>query len=221
MLEDQTKIMNVFPEIKQPEGSLYCGPYCVVACLHALGKLPLNKPVEFRRYSPAEREFSGSLVCVDSKYDNIELALELYKITGIITPGENPEYIDDSGYNSLAAMLYVLGLFELKCEVVTRDHETYEYLTSVFPTEFKLFETLGIPVRVLGQNPSTPTGTLLISVISVNNSLHYVLNNDQREWFDSHHDASPEGWGFIENWHKSANKREGATWLGVSIRVLQ
>ncbi|WP_246210372.1 hypothetical protein [Vibrio aquimaris] len=60
---------------------------------------------------------------------------------------------------------------------------------------------------------------MLISVISVNDSLHYILNDAQGYWFDSHIAEGNAAWGFIENWHSTANKREGASWLGVSIRV--
>ncbi|WP_082856208.1 hypothetical protein [Vibrio sp. HI00D65] len=64
-----------------------------------------------------------------------------------------------------------------------------------------------------------PFNTMLISVIRVNGSLHYVLNDDQGNWFDSGITGTSAEWDSIENWHSTANKREGAAWLGISIRV--
>lgn len=101
--------MSIFPKMRQPENSLYCAPYCIVACLQTLEKLPLNTSIELRKYEPKVKAFTGSSMIISSSNNLSNLALELYKITGIITPGEHPEYIDHSGYNSLGAMLYVLG----------------------------------------------------------------------------------------------------------------
>ncbi len=211
--------MKTFSNMKQPEGSLYCGPYCMVACLESIGKLPLKSPVELKQYDSIQKDFCGSSVVVGYKQHPTDLAIELYKVTGIITPGENPRYIEHSGYNSLGAMLYVLEQFGMGCEVVIRDRSTYQYLTSVFSVEFELIEKLGIPIAILDQNPSTLDSTMLISVISVNESLHYIANNAQGQWFDSHFEESVAYWDFIENWSVSKNKREGAIWLGVSIRI--
>ncbi|TMO65652.1 hypothetical protein [Pseudoalteromonas aurantia] len=71
------------------------------------------------------------------------------------------------------------------------------------------------------QNDENPNRahSMLVSVISVNSSLHYILNNEQGEWFDSHLKERVQLWDPIETWYKSDNKRDGATWLGVSIRV--
>lgn len=212
--------MSIFPKLRQPEGSLYCGPYCVVACLVALGRLPFTSSIELRRYVPEEVAFTGSSIEINDSYDLTSLALELYKVTGIITPGENPDYIEHSGYNSLGAMLYVLGQFGLQCEVVIRDDETNRYLRKVFPVEFQLMEKLQVPVSILDMEESTPNKTMLISVILVDDSLHYILNSAQGEWFDSGVDAVTNSkWDFIENWHSSSDKREGASWLGVSIQI--
>lgn len=212
--------MSIFPKLRQPEGSLYCGPYCVVACLAALGRLPFTSSIELRRYVPEEVEFAGTSIEINDSYDLTSLALELYKVTGIITPGENPDYIEHSGYNSLGAMLYVLGQFGLQCKVVIRDDETNRYLRKVFPVEFQLIETLQVPVSILDMEESTPNKTMLISVISVDDSLHYILNSAQGEWFDSGvDDVTNSNWDFIENWHSSSDKREGASWLGVSIQI--
>jgi hypothetical protein len=212
--------MSIFPKLRQPEGSLYCGPYCVVACLAALGRLPFTSSIELRRYVPEEVEFAGTSIEINDSYDLTSLALELYKVTGIITPGENPDYIEHSGYNSLGAMLYVLGQFGLQCKVVIRDDETNRYLRKVFPVEFQLIESLQVPVSILDMEESTPNKTMLISVISVDDSLHYILNSAQGEWFDSGvDDVTNSKWDFIENWHSSSDKREGASWLGVSIQI--
>ena len=211
--------MNNFPKMKQPEGSLYCGPYCIVACLHALNRLPLTSPLTLRQYVPKEIAFSGPSIDISESTDLKGLALALYKITGIITPGENPDYIEHSGYNSLGAMLYILRQLGLICEVIIRDVQTHDYLHRVFPTEFKLIEKLGVPTIILNSNKSTPNNTMLISVISVNNSLHYILNDAFAHWFDSHLADAVAQWDFIENWNTTTNKRFGATWLGVSIRV--
>lgn len=212
--------MSIFPKLRQPEGSLYCGPYCVVACLAALGRLPFTSSIELRRYVPEEVAFTGSSIEINDSYDLTSLALELYKVTGIITPGENPDYIEHSGYNSLGAMLYVLGQFGLQCKVVIRDDETNRYLRKVFPVEFQLMEKLQVPVSILDMEESTPNKTMLISVISVDDSLHYILNSAQGEWFDSGvDDVTNSKWDFIENWHSSSDKREGASWLGISIQI--
>lgn len=72
---------------------------------------------------------------------------------------------------------------------------------------------------MLALGESTPSNTMLMSVISVNDSLHYILNNAQGEWFDSDIEGSHAKWDFIEKWNDTSNKREGAFWLGVSIRV--
>lgn len=71
------------------------------------------------------------------------------------------------------------------------------------------------------QNDENPNRahSMLVSVISENSSLHYILNNEQGEWFDSHLKERVQLWDPIETWYKSDNKRDGATWLGVSIRV--
>ena len=53
----------------------------------------------------------------------------------------------------------------------------------------------------------------------MNGSLHYILNNEQGEWFDPHLKERIQLWDPIETWYKSDNKRDGAMWLGVSIRV--
>lgn len=212
--------MSIFPKLRQPEGSLYCGPYCVVACLAALGRLPFTSSIELRRYVPEEVAFTGSSIEINDSYDLTSLALELYKVTGIIKPGENPDYIEHLGYNSLGAMLYVLGQFGLQCKVVIRDDETNQYLRKVFPVEFQLMEKLQVPVSILDMEESTPNKTMLISVISVEDSLHYILNSAQGEWFDSGVDGVTNSkWAFIENWHSSNDKREGASWLGVSVQI--
>lgn len=212
--------MSIFPKLRQPEGSLYCGPYCVVACLATLGRLPFTSSIELRRYVPEEVAFTGSSIEINDSYDLTSLALELYKVTGIIKPGENPDYIEHSGYNSLGAMLYVLGQFGLQCKVVIRDDETNQYLRKVFPVEFQLMEKLQVPVSILDMEESTPNKTMLISVISVDDSLHYILNSAQGEWFDSGvDDVTNSNWDFIENWHSSSDKREGASWLGVSVQI--
>lgn len=211
--------MIVFPEMRQPEGSLYCGPYCIVACLKGLNKLPLTSSFELRKYNAKEVAFTGASVEVSGSDELKDFALELYKVTGILTPGENPDYIEHSGYNSLGAMLYVLGQFGIECEVLIRDAQTNKYLHRVFPTEFELIEKLGVSTKTLSLDKSTPDNTLLISVISVNDSLHYILNDAQGNWFDSDIVGTSAKWDFIENWGSTANKREGASWLGVSIRV--
>ncbi|MEZ9232280.1 hypothetical protein AB4259_14480 [Vibrio amylolyticus] len=211
--------MSTFPNIRQEEGSLHCGPYCVVACLQALNKLPLRHSIELRKLKLSELGFKGPFISLNESYDFTRLALDLYKVTGIITPGEKPDYIEHSGYNSIAAMIYVLSQFGLKSEVVIRDEQTREYLEMVFPTEFKLIEKLAVPIEILGQNISTPSKTMLISVISINESLHYIANNALGEWFDSDIEEAEPKWECIEKWHLTRNKREGATWLGVSIRV--
>ncbi|RZP53777.1 hypothetical protein D8T48_22270 [Vibrio vulnificus] len=211
--------MSVFPEMRQPEGSLYCGPYCIVACLKGLNKLPLALPFELRKYNAKEVAITGSSTDISDSDELKDLALELYKVTGIITPGENPDYIEHSGYNSLGAMLYVLRQFGLECEVLIRDTQTNEYLRRVFPIEFELIEKLGVSTKTLSLGESTPDKTMLISVISVNDSLHYILNDAQGNWFDSDIAGTSANWDFIENWHTTTNKREGADWLGVSIRV--
>lgn len=211
--------MNIFPKIRQPEGSLYCGPYCVVACLYALERLPLTSSLELQKFDSKTTAFTGNSIQVNGSQGLIDLALELYKITGIITPGENPDYIEHSGYNSLGAMLYVLRQFGLKCSVVIRDDGIYKYLRQVFPTEFELIDRLDVPVNTLSEGKSTPDGTMLISVISVNGSLHYILNNALGNWFDSDISDSSAAWDFIENWESTVNKRSGASWLGVSIRI--
>ncbi|MEE3878081.1 MULTISPECIES: hypothetical protein [Vibrio] len=169
---------------------------------------------------PEEVAFTGSSIEINDSYDLTSLALELYKVTGIITPGENPDYIKHSGYNSLGAMLYVLGQFGLQCKVVIRDDETNRYLRKVFPVEFQLMENLQVPVSILDMEESTPNKTMLISVISVEDSLHYILNSAQGEWFDSGVDGVTNSkWAFIENWQSSNDKREGASWLGISIQI--
>ncbi|MEI8598958.1 hypothetical protein P4S64_19230 [Vibrio sp. M60_M31a] len=117
-------------------------------------------------------------------------------------------------------MLYVLGQFGLQCKVVIRDDETNRYLRKVFPVEFQLMEKLQVPVSILDMEESTPNKTMLISVVSVDDSLHYILNSAQGEWFDSGvDDVTNSKWDFIENWHSSSDKREGASWLGVSIQI--
>lgn len=148
--------MNLFPNLRQPEGSLYCGPYCVVACLQALNRLPLASAVELRQYDVRDVAFTGPCVEVNGSLDLVELAMKLYKVTGIITPGEHPDYIDHSGYNSLGAMLYVLGQFGLKCRVIIRDDETDKYLRRVFPVEFELMSKLAVPITTLLTGQSTP-----------------------------------------------------------------
>ncbi|MFW7525193.1 hypothetical protein ACODM8_13810 [Vibrio ostreicida] len=210
-------IVSMFPNMRQPEGSLYCGPYCIVACLKGLNKLPFASPFELRKYNAKEVAFTGSSVEVSVSDELKDLALELYKVTGIITPGENPDYIEHSGYNSLGAMLYVLRQFDIECEVLIRDPQTNEYLRRVFPIEFELIKKLGISTKTLSLSKSTPDKTMLISVISVNDSLHYILNDAKGNWFDSDIAGTSAEWDFIESWHSTANKREGASWLGRGI----
>ena len=211
--------MNSFPKMRQPEGSLVCGPYCLVACLQAFELLPLTSSIELNKYNNFDKTFNGGLVTLNLDHDFLELALELYKITGIITPGHNPDYIEHSGYNSLGAMLYVLGKFGLNCEVVINNNKTLMELNNVFPIEFELIESLKTPICILGEQESTPSGTVLISVLSANDSLHYVINNSIGEWLDTDIENGNTHWDFIERWRTSNNKRSDATWIGVSIRV--
>jgi hypothetical protein len=211
--------MNSFPKMRQPEGSLVCGPYCLVACLQALELLPLESPIELNKYSKQGKKFNGDVVTLSHKHNLLDLASELYKITGIITPGQNPDYIEHSGYNSLGAMLYVLGKLSLNSEVVIKNNKALKELNSAFPIEFELIKALNIPICILNEQESTPNGTLLMSVISANDSLHYVINNSLGEWLDTDIENGNTNWDFIEKWNSTNNKRDDATWVGVSIRV--
>ncbi len=211
--------MNDFPSLMQPEGSLYCGPYCVVACLQAFGLLPQVLPINMNKYNHADKEFNGELVEITSKLDLDALAKEIYTITGIVTKGENPSYIEHSGFNSLASMLYVIGKLGLNTEVVISDDSKYSYLNSIFPTEFELMGKLNVPITVLNQQSTRLSDSILISVIAYPDTLHYVANNDKGEWFDSGLEEHLFHWDAIENWDTSCNKREKASWLGISIRV--
>ena len=82
-----------------------------------------------------------------------------------------------------------------------------------------LIITQGVSTKILSLGKSTPNNTMLISVIRVNGSLHYVLNDAKGNWFDSGITGTRAEWDSIESWHTAANKREGAAWLGISIRV--
>lgn len=212
-------LLTMFPNLRQPEGSLYCGPYCITAYLKSMDKLPLSSPLKLHKFDAAQVSFTGAPVEVNGLEELKDFAFELYKVTGIITPGEYPDYIEHSGYNSLGAMLYVLRQFGIECEVLIRDAQTDEYLRRVFPIEFELIEKLGVSTKILSLGKSTPNNTMLISVIRVNGSLHYVLNDAKGNWFDSGITGTRAEWDSIESWQIAANKREGAVWLGISIRV--
>ncbi|OLQ80546.1 hypothetical protein BIT28_15850 [Photobacterium proteolyticum] len=211
--------MNKFPNLRQPKGSAYCGPYCIVACLYALKLLPHVLLTEINKYNFKEKNFNGELVDLTSAYNLNELALKIYSVTGILSEGKDPAYIDGSGSNSLAAVLYVLNKLGLKTEVVIADSTHYTYLQTLFPFEFELLNQLKAPITVLNDQPAMLGGQLLISVIAFPDSLHFVANNDKGEWFDSELNDHQLNWDAIEQWDTSSNKREKATWLGISIRV--
>ncbi|WP_104401639.1 hypothetical protein [Vibrio penaeicida] len=217
--------MKSFPNMQQPDGSLYCGAYCVVATLYAFDKLPFTAPPSLNRYDIQTKSFSGPKLDIVDSSNLTDLALELYKVTGILTKGTNPEYGHHSeSYNSLGAMLYILQECGLKAEVVFQDQAALEAIQKNFPIEFELIETLGSPIEILANDPpspkaSTPKDSVLISVIE-HSDLHYVANNDRGEWFDSDMDNHLYHWKPIEEWKSDQEeKREGASWYGVSIRV--
>ncbi|GAK82698.1 hypothetical protein JCM19238_241 [Vibrio ponticus] len=211
--------MLAFPNIKQPQGSLYCGPYCTVACLYAFEQLPLKQAKLLQRYNRTEKAFNGGVVTISENLDLEEAALEIYKIIGIVTKGENPSYIEHSGYNSLAAMLYVFGEFGLKRELVVRDSQTLSYLRRAYPTELELVDKLDVPICILDNQPSTPDGTILIPLIMDPDSPHYIINNSRREWLDTNIEEISPDWDFIEKWQESDKKYKNSTWVGVAIRV--
>ncbi|GLQ74275.1 hypothetical protein [Vibrio penaeicida] len=210
--------MNSFPSMQQPDGSPFCGAYCVVATLYAFDKLPFTAPLSLNRYDAQQKSFTGPKLDIVDSSNLVELALEFYKVTGILTPGPNPSYVDGAGNNSLGAMLSILNQCDLKTEVVFKNEETLDQIRSVFPIEIELIEKLGVPISLLDNNDSTPSDSVLISVIAYP-ELHYVVNNHQGEWFDSDLEAHLFHWDKIESWDESNNKREGASWLGVSIQV--
>ncbi|CCN72910.1 hypothetical protein [Vibrio nigripulchritudo] len=211
--------MKAFPNIKQPKGSLYCGPYCTAACLHAFELLPLKSPKKLSRYAHAEKAFNGESIELTEELGLEAIALEFYKVVGIVTKGENPTYIEHSGYSSLAAMLYVLGEFDLNTELVVSNSARLSYLKSVYPTEFELIDKLNVPICILDDEPSTPNGTILISLILDPGSPHYIINNSRGEWLDTNIEENSPSWDFIEKWGETDKKYKDSTWVGISIRV--
>ncbi|KXF81939.1 hypothetical protein [Enterovibrio coralii] len=212
--------MRVFPDLKQPDGSLYCGPFCLAAMLTVLNRLPIESAVTVKRYNGDHKEFCGEDVPLFYASGDLSgFGKQIYKLTGIITPGEYPDYIEHSGYNSLAAMVHVMTQFGLQAEVIIRDEQTKGYLETVFPVEFELLNDISVPVSLLNGERSTPEGCYLISVIAVNGSLHYILNTANAEWFDSHLAVDDTSWDFIEKWDGSGTGRDGASWVGISLRV--
>ncbi|MEZ8009699.1 MULTISPECIES: hypothetical protein [Vibrio] len=196
-----------------------CGPYCLVACFHALELLPLESPIELHKFNKLGKKFNGDVVTLDHNHSLLDLASELYSITGIITTGKTPDYIEHSGYNSLGAMLYVIEKVGLNSEVIIENNQILIDLNEEFPIEFELIKDLKVPIRILDEQESTLNETILISVLSVNGSLHYVINNSSGEWLDTDIENGNTNWDFIEKWNSTSNKREGADWVGVSIRV--
>jgi hypothetical protein len=73
--------MNKFPNLMRPENSLYCGPYCVVACLHVFDLLPQVLPIKFNKYNHADKIFNGEFVDITSNLDLDALAFEIYTVT--------------------------------------------------------------------------------------------------------------------------------------------
>ncbi|KJY73703.1 hypothetical protein [Vibrio nigripulchritudo] len=212
--------MNSLPSMQQPEGSLYCGAYCLVATLYAFNKLPFHSPLTLSRYNRVDKSFSNTSIKIEDSSNLTELAMDFYQVTGILEEGFNPEYIDEAGYNSLGAMLYILKECGLKTEVLFKDPDTHVQIQSAFPTEIELVNKLEVPISYLNSDSSTPDNGVLISVISYPN-LHYVVNNSSGEWFDSDLEEPLFHWDQIERWDSSDNKRENASWLGISVRVTQ
>ena len=211
--------MKAFPNMKQPEGSLYCGPYCTAACLHAFELLPLKHPKIINRYTHEEKAFNGEAIELSDKLSLEEMALEFYKVVGIVTKGENPTYIEHSGYSSLAAILYVLGEFDLNTELVISSSENLSYFKSVYPTEFELINKLNVPICILDDVVSSPNETILISLILDPVSPHYIINNSRGEWLDTNIEEVSPKWDFIEKWSDTDNKYKNSTWVGISIRI--
>ena len=211
--------MISFPQLKQPEGSLYCGGYCVVACLQAFDLLPLTSPILLNRFDRSSKRFVGTEVAVTDKKDLDAMAIDIYAITGILSEDGAPPYVENSGSNSLAATIYVLNKFGLKTEVVISNELALSSLKAFVPAEFELFEQLGAPVVVLNGEPATFPNSALISVIALPKLLHYVVNNDRGEWFDPQIGVYCESWDPITEWDTDCRKRENANWLGISIRV--
>ncbi|MGF1758833.1 hypothetical protein L4D76_12995 [Photobacterium sagamiensis] len=211
--------MNNFPNLRKPEGSLYCGPYCVVACLYSFGILDKVLPAELNRYDPVTKTFDGRSVSVLSNHNLDQLAITIYEITGILTRGVNPKYIEHSGNNSISAMVYILNKFGLKTELIIKDKATYSELYQAFPSEFELMDTMETSVTILNKNSAALPNSILISIIGYPNTTHYVASNEQLEWFDPELDGNTFDWDAIELWDVSAKKRQSAYWLGVSIRV--
>ena len=55
-------LLTMFPKLRQPEGSLYCGPYCITAYLESMDKLPLSSPLKLHKFDAAQVSFTGAPV---------------------------------------------------------------------------------------------------------------------------------------------------------------
>lgn len=208
--------MKPFPNLTQPEGSLYCGPYCIVACLYAFDCLPAS-PVTLATYNTVNKRFNGTPIGLTPDMGDDAMARRLYQVTGIVTKGENPTYIESGGYNSLAAMIYLLQQFGLQAEVVVRDKQTLAYLEQVFPVEFELIAQRGVEVTEVSS--FLLANCVQISLIAYNDTLHYIANNAIGNWFDSGLPDADFDWSPITEWEASDKKRAGASWLGITINV--
>ncbi|MCG7499759.1 hypothetical protein MHO82_23105 [Vibrio sp. Of7-15] len=211
--------MNKFPKLQQPEGSILCGAYCVVASLSALGIIPFSETKRLKKFDIASMSFCGETVQFNPHDSLYDLVNKVYQVTGIINEDNPSQFISESGLNSVVAMAYVLEEFGLKTDLIVRDEWTYGSLSHQNSHELALLESLSIPV-VISDEPSLVESNhvLIVSVVADFGS-HYVATSSNKVWFDSAKGVNTAFWGCITEWTATQKSRVGYDWFGVALRV--
>ncbi|MGR5130601.1 hypothetical protein [Photobacterium swingsii] len=211
--------LNKFPKLKQPEGSILCGAYCVVASLSALGIIPFAEPKILRKFDISSMSFCGEAVQFDPDDSLYDLVNKVYQVTGIIDEDNPGQFISELGLNSVVAMAYVLEEFGLKTDLIVRDEWTYGALSHQNSHELLLLESLNIPVVISGEPPLVAHNSVLIPSVIAEFGSHYVATSSNKAWFDSAKGVNTSSWGCITEWNDTHKARFGYEWFGVALRV--
>lgn len=211
--------MNKFPKLKQPEGSILCGAYCVVASLSAFGSIPLTECKKLRKFDISSMSFSGEAVLLKPNDSLSDLVNKVYQVTGIVSENSPGQFTSESGLNSVVAMAYVLEEFGLKTDLIVRDKWVSDALSHQNSQELLLLESLNIPVVILAESPLVDKNSVLISSVIADFGSHYVATNSDGMWFDSAKGLNTAPWGCITEWNMTHKAKFGYEWFGVALRI--
>ncbi|MDV5170075.1 hypothetical protein [Photobacterium rosenbergii] len=211
--------MGVLPNLRQPEGSYLCGAYSVVACVKLFGLE--ERKITLNHFSESDLDFCGDEVKINTSGDLNLLAKEIYKITGIYSPFKMDGFIKEGGFNPIFCIAYTLKKLGLRVELIIDDEYTVEHLKDKYKIEYEVLRKLSCEMQSL-RDMSTLDDAVLIPVIHYPlddiMTSHYIVNY-RDQWLDTEFEEHPFFWDNIQDWKSSDNKRIGAVWSGVMLRV--